>query len=160
MSEANAPPTPRARDVVGIGAPLVALLDIVFAMTWWWLAARVPPTRILQSVAAGVLGRDAFAGGTASAALGAALHLGLCVGIAAVLLLACRIAPALLRRPLLFGSAYGLVVFAVMNGVIVPLSRAMVATWGTGWMAASVAAHVLLVGMPLAVIAARSARRG
>ena len=62
------------RNVIA-GGLVVGTLDIVYAMAFWWLKARVAPIRILQSVAAGLLGRDAArAGGMQTALLGAVLH--------------------------------------------------------------------------------------
>ena len=54
------------------GALIVALLDGLYAVI---LALRgVTPDRVFQGVAAGVLGREAFRGGMATAALGLGLH--------------------------------------------------------------------------------------
>jgi uncharacterized membrane protein YagU involved in acid resistance len=154
-------PVPRARDVILGGGLLLGLLDIVFATTYWYVSHGVPPQRILQSIAAGVLGRDdAVSGGNATAALGALLHFGIALGIAAVYWFACRRWPGLLRHWIVAGLGYGAVVYVVMNHVIVPLSRAPAATFLLPWFVASVLAHLLLVGVPLAWVARRSAARG
>jgi hypothetical protein len=56
------------------GGVLAGTLDIVYACVFWALKADVPPSRILQSVAAGLLGEASFTGGAASAGLGLLLH--------------------------------------------------------------------------------------
>ncbi len=61
--------------VVLAGGALLAVLDIVNAATFWYLYRGTSPVAILQSIAAGILGRDSFKGGAATAALGLALHL-------------------------------------------------------------------------------------
>ena len=52
---------------------LAATLDLLYATAFWSLRG-VPAQRILQSIAAGLLGRASFDGGVRSAALGALLH--------------------------------------------------------------------------------------
>ena len=56
-----------------LGGLCAGTLDILFA-TGFWALRGVAPQRILQSVAAGVLGKASFGGGAASAALGLGLH--------------------------------------------------------------------------------------
>jgi hypothetical protein len=79
--------------------------------------------------------------------------------MAAVYWLACRRWPALLRRAVTAGIAYGLGTWVVMNYVVVPLSRAAATPFITAWFADGLLAHVLLVGLPFALIARWSAHR-
>jgi hypothetical protein len=79
--------------------------------------------------------------------------------MAGVYWLACRRWPALLRRPLPAGIAYGLGTWVVMNYVVVPLSRASSPPFIPAWFADGLLAHVLLVGLPFAFIARWSANR-
>ena len=117
-------PGPRAADVILGGGLAAGLLDIVNAIVFWRLYNGASATVILQSVAAGLLGKAAFAGGGASAALGLFLHLLIMCVMAAVFWLACRRWPWMLQRPVAAGVSYGLVTWAVMNYVVLPLSRA------------------------------------
>ena len=82
------------------------------------------PSRILQSIAAGLLGRASFQGGAATAALGLVLHFFIAFGIVGTYFVVARAVPALTRRPFLTGPLYGLVAYGVMNYVVVPLSAA------------------------------------
>jgi uncharacterized membrane protein YagU involved in acid resistance len=150
---------PRALHVVLIGGLAAGLVDIVNAMVFWYLHGEVAPARILQSVAAGLLGEEAFTGGGATATLGLALHLGISLGMAAVFWLAVRRFPSLLERPMAVGIAYGLVTWAVMNHLVVPLSRATPPPFIPAWFVDGVLAHVLLFGLLLAFLARWSARR-
>jgi hypothetical protein len=67
--------------------------------------------------------------------------------------------PALLRRPLLAGAAYGLVVYGVVNHVVVPLSAVKQGSKDPLWVRLSIAVHIACVGIPIAVAAARARRR-
>jgi hypothetical protein len=142
--------------VAGLAA---GCLDIVNAIVFWRLYNGTGAVVILQSVAAGLLGKAAFAGGAASAAFGLLLHFLLMFAMAAAYWLACRRWPALLRRPVAAGIAYGLGTWAVMNHVVVPLSRAGSPPFIPAWFADGLLAHVLLVGLPFAFIARWSVHR-
>lgn len=150
---------PRAADVILAGGLVAGTLDIVNAIVFWRLYNGTGPAVILQSVASGLLGKAAFAGGAASAALGFLLHLLIMFAMAAVYWLACRRWPALLRHPVAAGIAYGLGTWAVMNHAVVPLSRAAATPFIPAWFADGLLAHVLLVGLPFAFTARWSARR-
>ncbi|HET7039277.1 MAG TPA: hypothetical protein VFH97_05275 [Gemmatimonadales bacterium] len=140
------------------GGLLVGTIDIVYACVFWALKAGVPARRILQSVSAGLLGTASFDGGTATAALGLALHFFNAVTMSVVYYLASGRLPALARRPVLWGGLYGLGIYAVMNYVVIPLSAARPGSRDPLWVGLSIAVHVFLIGMPIA-FATRLARR-
>jgi hypothetical protein len=150
---------PRAADVILGGGLVAGTLDIVNAIVFWRLYNGASAAVILQSVAAGLQGKAAFAGGAASAALGLFLHFLMMLGMAAVFWLGCRRWPALVERPVQSGVAYGLVTWAAMNYAVVPLSRASAPPFIPAWFADGILAHVLLVGMVFAFVARWSARR-
>lgn len=150
---------PRALDVILLGGGAAALLDIVNACAFWYLYGGTPPQRILQAIAAGLLGKDAFAGGAATAVLGLALHFLIAFGMGAVYWLACRRWPALVARPVAAGLAYGVVTWVAMNYVVVPLSRATPPPFIPAWFVDGILAHLLLVGLLLAFTARWSANR-
>ncbi len=56
------------------------------------------------------------------------------------------------------GAAYGLVVYAVMNYIVVPLSAARPGSKDPLWIALSIAVHAFLIGIPCAVFASRAIR--
>lgn len=144
-----------------LGGGLAAgLLDIANAIVFWRLYSGASATVILQSVAAGLMGKAAFAGGAASAILGLVLHLVIMCAMAAVYWLACRRWPWMLQRPVAAGVACGLVTWAAMNHVVVPLSRAEPSSsFIPAWFVDGLLAHVLLVGLVFAFVARWSARR-
>jgi hypothetical protein len=139
------------------GGLVAGALDIAFACAYWAIARDVPAGRILQSVASGVLGKASYEGGARTALLGLALHFLMTLAMAAAYYAASRRFAVLAQRPLAMGAAYGLALYAVMNFVVVPLSNAAVAGPGHNpWTYAGIAAHVLLVGIPIAWCARRA----
>ena len=143
-----------------VGGLAAALFDFVAAMLIWKISWIV----VGHAIAAGVLGPEAArASGVAGAVLGAALHTGILLVAAALYVLAARVAPMLTRRPWLFGPLYGAAIYLVMNYVVVPLSLARrddaQPLEPTLVNALNVASHLFLVGLPIALAAARFARR-
>ena len=136
-----------------LSAALVAgTLDMLFACTFWGLHG-VHPSRIMQSVAAGVLGPSSFEGGAGTAALGLGLHYAITLAMAAVYFAAAWRLALLRQRPWLCGGLYGLVLFAVMQNIVLPLSVAGPSPDDPAWVLSTMAAHVLLVGIPIAWMA-------
>jgi hypothetical protein len=138
---------------------LAGVLDIVNAIAFWRLYAGTSAATILQSIAAGLLGKAAFEGGAATAALGLVLHLLILCAMAAIYWLAARRWPWMIARPLAAGIACGLVTWAAMNYVVVPLSRASAPPFILPWFIDGLLAHLLLVGIPFASVARWSASR-
>ena len=136
-----------------LGGLVVGTLDILFAILYWRFAAGTPASRIFQSVAAGLLGAASFAGGAASAWLGAALHYFIATSIVAVYYVAARRIAALTANPIRYGAAYGLVAYVVMNYVVIPLSAAGPSRFNARWVASSIVVHALLIGVPAAIFA-------
>lgn len=144
-----------AAGIIVLGALVAGTLDIVYAIGFWAIKAGVAPMRILQSVAAGVLGDASFRGGIGSASLGLALHYLIMFAMVGACFLLARHWPPLRRQPLLFGAIYGLMLYAVMTYVVVPLSAAAASPKDTLWTACSIAMH-MLVGVLCAWFARRA----
>jgi len=138
------------------GGLIAGALDILYAIVFWAITRGVAPQRILQSVAAGLLGDASFTGGWASAALGLTLHFLIAISMAAVYYLVARRWAALWHRPLPYGAAYGLLLYVIMNYVVVALSAARPGSKDPLWIGLSIAVHMFLVGIPCAVFARRA----
>ena len=146
--------TPRA---LLYGTLAVGILDLLDAVVFFGLRG-VQPIRIFQSIASGLLGRAAFSGGMASAALGIALHFFIAFLIVAVFLLASRRLPALVRAPILSGLIYGIGAYIVMQYIVIPLSAAGTGRFSWPVFLNGVLIHMFGVGLP-ASLAARAATR-
>jgi hypothetical protein len=143
--------------LVVAGGLVAGALDIFYAWAFWAIKAGASATRIFQSVATGVLGKAAFEGGAATAALGLTLHMLIAVAMSFAYYLVATRVPALVRRPLAFGAAYGAFLFAFMRFAVVPLSAAGKAGAGDPlWIGLTIVAHMVLVGIPIALFARRA----
>jgi hypothetical protein len=131
-------------------------LDILAAFAVW--AARgVGPATILQSIASGVQGGAAYAGGALSAALGAFLHFVTSFVFAAGYVAVSSRTVAVTVHPILFGLLYGLIVHWIMSEIVVPLSRAELgsAPPSAASYALTLLIHGFLFGLPIALAASR-----
>jgi hypothetical protein len=153
----------RAVRAILTGGLIAGAFDITYAFITWGLQG-LTPIQIGQSVAAGLLGREAsFAGGTPTGLLGLFLHFCIAIGMAAVYYaLATRI-PLLVRRAILCGAVYGLGLYLFMNFVVMPLSAIGRFGGGGGSMTVlitSILVHMFLVGVPIAHFTRRALRDG
>ena len=152
---------PRAFSTIVYGGLVVGVFDLLFAFTLYGLILGVPPLRIFQSVAAGVIGRTAAtAGGVRTFLLGILFHFIVATCIATVYYLASLLLPVLIRHAVLSGLTYGIIAYFGMKYVVLPLSaigqRGRLP--GLPILLTEILGHALLVGLPIALLARRSAR--
>ena len=133
----------------------LAAADLIFASTYWYATHGVPPMRLGQNIASGLLGKRAFMGGSAMALLGVLLHVAIMAAMVSVYYLASWRINALIERPLLCGALYGLALYVVMNGVVLPLSAAPKSPFIPSWIIASIAMHVI-IGLVIAWSASKA----
>ena len=129
----------------------VGSFDLLDAFVFYWLRYHVTPIRILHSIASGLLGRRAFAGGLATAALGLGLQFFIATGIVITFYLVSRRLRFLTTRPFAYGAMYGLIVYAVMNGIVLPLSAAAHSFPPVLALINGLLIHIFGVGIPTAV---------
>ena len=140
-----------------LGGAFAGVLDILAAFTVYALRG-VPPVRILQSIASGLLGSAAFEGGAATATLGLALHFVIATGAAATYTLASRKLNVLVRRPWAAGAAFGVAVYLFMNFVVLPLSAVARRPFSPEMAAIMIVVHMFCVGIPIALVVRRYTR--
>jgi hypothetical protein len=139
----------RAGSAVLLGGLLAGIGDTLLAVGMY----RVSPVVVYQAVAAGLLGRESFRGGLATAALGMLLHFFIATTAAASYFGAGARLPVLRERAVPCGLAFGVAVYFFMKEIVVPLSAARpIAFWWSG-----LVGHALLVGLPIALAARRFA---
>jgi len=146
---------PKAYRAIFWGGLIAGTLDILAAFVNSGLRGG-SPTRVLQAIASGLLGADAFKGGFATATLGLVLHFFIATTATAVYYAASRKLKVLVDQTIVCGLAYGIPVYLVMNLVVLPLSAV---TFKTSHALANVVTSVLIlmfcVGLPIALVVRR-----
>ncbi|HEV2674071.1 MAG TPA: hypothetical protein VGV37_05975 [Aliidongia sp.] len=142
--------------LAGLTAALLEFLPALIVQG----ARGASPLQLLQSIASSVEGRDAYAGGLASATLGGAMLLVISLVAAGVFVVASRRFPILIERYLSAGIAYGLLCYAVTNFVVIPFST-LTFSQTTVWsmIMGSMVIHLFSFGLPIAIVTRLSTLR-
>ena len=158
---AVAKPSPHAGETIAGGGLLAGLLDGAHAVIYYSLISGIAAGSIFRYIASGLIGTHAVIGlGALGIVLGVVLHFVIAFGAAAVYYVAALKMPVLIRRPFLSGTIFGLGLYAFMYHVVIPLSavaRNPHAAFSWAGFASEIFAHVVLVGIPIALIARHSA---
>jgi len=139
-------------------ATLVAgTLDILAAVGLTLFYAG-DPMNMLRGVASGPI-PGATQWGSAGSVLGLAVHFALMAIMVTVYMIAADRRPMLRSKPLQWGVIYGLITYVVMNLIVVPLRFPAAFPPSPRGVATQLFCHIVLVGIPIALIAARYLRR-
>jgi uncharacterized membrane protein YagU involved in acid resistance len=155
-------PPPSALESILLGGLVVGVLDILDAITFSAIRSGTRPATVLQSVAAGLLGREAaFNGGAKTAALGLALHFLNATLFAIAYYFISRFFPAINRHAIIAGLLYGVAAHLVMQYIVLPNSALGPRTRPAPFIVHvnGYVGHALLVGLPIALISRWSAKR-
>ena len=138
---------------IAIATAVSGTLDILFAMILTVFFGR-EIGNMLRYVGSGPF-PQATDMGTSGAILGLLVHFALMAIMAAFYVLAARRIPALTEKPIQWGVFYGLATYVVMNWLVVPMRFDTPLPPSPLSMATQLFAHIVLVGIPIALITAR-----
>ncbi len=150
----------RLKPILYAGA-IVGVLDITAACIQTHIEFGMTPMRVLKGVAGGLLGRSAYEGGFAVAALGLTIHFTMALTVVTVFYLLSRKfpLPEKLLGVVAVGLLYGAAVFAVNNFVTayfmswvrsLYLHTPAVFKPPMGW--SQLVIHLFCVGLPIALV--------
>jgi hypothetical protein len=141
---------------IAIATAISGTLDILFAMILTlWFGREIGG--MLRFVASGPF-PAATDMGTSGAILGLVTHFALMAIMAAAYMLVARQRPELTARPIQWGVIYGLITYVIMNLVVVPLRFGTPLPPKPLSIATQLFAHIVLVGIPMALVAAKYIR--
>lgn len=140
-----------------LGGLIAGAMDITAALVVYGHYG-LTPIRLLQGIAAGLLGPRAFEGGLPTALLGLLCHFFIAFGAATVFFLASRSLSFLVQHAVLSGVVYGVAVYFFMNRIVVPLSATRKYPFSFKMMIIGVVIHIFCVGLPIALSVKRFSR--
>ena len=136
---------------IALSTTVAGTLDLLSAV---FLAKKrgVTVTALLQFVASGALGVNAFQGGRRAAKAGMFFHYLIALIWAVVYFLVGDHHANTLMHRLLFGALYGLVIHLVMSFVVIPLSRTPRRPFKWQPWLIQIPIHMAFVGIPIALV--------
>jgi len=140
----------RAALIAGIAA---AVIEMIFVLPIQ-ASLHHSPMIVFQSIASGVSGTAAYRGCMGSALAGVGWHVLISLVSAACYVAAATRLPFLYARPLIGGVLCGVIAYAVMNWIVIPLSALGYAPTTDPWMMLlSFSIHLFGFGIPIAYVA-------
>jgi len=143
---------------IAIAALIAGTLDILSAFVFAGMSG-MSPSGVLTYVASGPFGDGVRGGGPGWAAAGLAVHFAIMACMAAAYFIVAARVPALVRHPVPAGLGYGVLLWLVMYWAVKPLRWPDAPLPHTAWgIGNALFSHCLLVGLPIALVAARHLR--
>lgn len=128
-------------------------LDILAAFTAYSLIfSNVSPLRILQSIASGVFGQAAFAGGAQTAFFGLLFHYIIAFSWTVFFFLVFPYIPFLRKQKIIGGLIYGVFVWIMMNLVVLPLSNVNRQPFTLSGVLIGAVILMLFIGLPISLL--------
>lgn len=131
---------------------IAGTLDILSAI---FLLAGGNAAGVLKYIASGAFGQSALVGGSEMIVWGLVLHYGIALGWTADFFLLYPKLPFLRRNKWLNAAAYGVLVWALMNLVVLPTTQIAVPAFTASGVLKNVAILVVCIGLPVALLADR-----
>lgn len=134
-----------------LGGSIAATLDILYAFIGNGQYGRTP-LWVLQSVASGWLGSEAFNSGLGGGLVGLASHFLILIVGAAVYFAASTRLPVLRSQAVACGALFGVLVYVFMNFVVLPISAfPFKLSYPPLRLIEGFTTHALFVGIPIAL---------
>ena len=137
-----------------VAGTIAAIVEMVPVLGIQKAALGVSPARVFESVASGLVGAAAYRGGPATVLAGVVLHWLISVGAALKFAWATTRWRDLIVHPVLAGLGFGVLAFAVMTALVVPLSAAAFPpNRNPALILVSLTVHMAFFGLPISLAA-------
>ena len=143
---------PKSYRAILWGGLIAGTMDITAACINSAVRGGRGPLGVMQSVASGLLGREAFNGGIKTAALGLVCHFFIAYVATTIYYLASRQLKFLTQQAIICGALYGITVYCVMSFVVVRLSAA---PFKISFAITGLMIHIFCIGLPIALTVRR-----
>ncbi len=148
-------PASKAKTIL-IAALLAGTLDILAAiLVYDIIMQRVTAIQILHGIAAGIFGKTVLGNETNMAIIGLLLHYFIAFCFAAAYFFVFPYISFLKKNAVISGLLYGIIVWAIMNRIVVPLSQAYHGPFAWPAFLRGVTILMLCIGLPISIITAR-----
>lgn len=131
------------------------ILDATAGVIVYYAWLGFNPLQVLQFIAAGVYGPAAINGGAAMILAGLFFHFLIAYVVAVIYFYAYPAISILNKYKIVAGLVYGIAIWLVMNLLVLPNTNLPAAPFDLGLAITGIIWHMLLVGLPIALITAK-----
>ncbi|WP_462254326.1 hypothetical protein [Ferruginibacter sp.] len=149
--------------IILLSGLLVGTLDIIAACTDFYIATDKNPVVVLNYIASGIIGKDAFAGGTGIALLGLLFHYIIAFSFTFFFFWLYSKTSLLSKSRIVTAVVYGLFMWLVTTLIVVPLSNVPHTPLSDIKFSKALKAIgilVFMIGLPLSLIAYNGLKKG
>lgn len=141
-----------------VGGLIAGIFDLTYAIVFSAMH-KVAAITVIQSVASGLLGKEAFEGGLSTAILGVFLHFFIAFAWASIFYMLSRMIPFLTQHAVLSGLLYGALIYAVMYLIVLPYSAYPITiNFALSRVVINLVAHMFLIGLPIALVVRKASQ--
>jgi hypothetical protein len=148
-------PRPKFLSEVLVTGLIAGTLDIIAACLSAYIQRGTTPEKLLQFVASGLFGADAFTGGTLMAITGLIMHFMIATSWTLLFYLLYPRLRFLRKNTITAGIIYGAFVWIMMNFVILPITNIPKSSFNLTSAFIGMVILMLMIGMPNSVRAGR-----
>lgn len=134
---------------------LVGTFDIIAALVNYYISTGKNPIVIFSYISSGLLGTDAFAGGTNVILMGMLLHYVIALSFTILFCILYYNIKSLSIYKIFTGIAYGIFIWAIMNLIIVPLSHTPKSPFDVLHALKELLILIFMIGLPLSFLTGR-----
>lgn len=133
----------------------VGTLDILAALTKYYVTTGRNPLFIFRYIASGIMGNEAFSGGTGTILAGVVLHYCIALSFTLLFCFLYRNLRFCSRHKVLTGILYGIFIWAVMAFLVVPLSHTPKGPFNAFNAVKELLILICMIGLPLSFLTGR-----
>ncbi|HTM99950.1 MAG TPA: hypothetical protein VL088_14440 [Pedobacter sp.] len=135
---------------------MVGTLDILAALIQFYLKTQKNPITVLNFIASGFFGKEAFSGGNTMAAFGLFFHYIIALGFTLLFFILYPKLKGFIQNKFFLGSAYGVFIWLTMQFIIVPMSRVPSMKLSVQGAITAILILIACIGIPLSIYANQS----
>ena len=149
------PKNPTVLSTILYSGLVAGLLDALAGVIVYYIWFSMNPFQVLQFIASGVYGPAAINGSVFMIFAGLFFHFVIAYAVAIIYFYANHIVPLLGKYKIASGLIYGLGIWLVMNLLILTVSNIPKSPFDAGLAVVGIIWHMVLVGLPIALITYR-----
>jgi uncharacterized membrane protein YagU involved in acid resistance len=131
---------------------VAGVLDALAGVVVYYIWFGFNPLQVLQFIASGIYGPSAINGGVFTIIAGLFFHFVIAYTVAIIYFYAYPKISILGKNSIVSGLVYGLGIWLMMNLIILPQTNIPKSAFDAGLAVAGIIWHMLLVGLPIAII--------